>query len=83
MWTVTWCLEMNLGKITGRTGITVRAGMLELLCGVGKFSKIWSACRQHEVQYTQWKMDGYTCNCMYSVTFASLCRSCAVKIHWQ
>jgi hypothetical protein len=33
-----------------------------ITCGVGNFVKIWSACRQHEIQYTQQGMDKYMCN---------------------
>jgi hypothetical protein len=28
-------------------------GLLNLLCDVGNFGKISSACRQHEIQYTE------------------------------
>jgi len=28
-------------------------GPLTLLCGAGNFSKIWSACGQHEIQHTE------------------------------
>jgi hypothetical protein len=27
-----------------------KQGLLNLLCGAGNFSKIWSACSQHEIQ---------------------------------
>jgi len=31
----------------------IRAGLLNLPCGVGNLKKIWSASGQHEVQYIQ------------------------------
>jgi len=30
-----------------------KPGLLNLLCGVGSFGKIWSACSQYEIQYTE------------------------------
>jgi len=30
-----------------------KQGLLNLLCGAGNFSKIWSTCRQHEIQFTE------------------------------
>jgi hypothetical protein len=29
------------------------AGQLNLSCGSGNLGKIWSICRQHEIQYTE------------------------------
>ena len=45
-----------------------RPGLLNLLRGAGNFGKIWSACRQHEIQYTQRRMNQYMHNYMYNVT---------------
>jgi hypothetical protein len=43
------------------------AGPLTLLCGAGNFGKIWSACRQHEIQYTERKMckDTHDLTCLF------------------
>jgi hypothetical protein len=27
--------------------------LLDLICGIGNFGKIWCACQQHEIQYTE------------------------------
>jgi hypothetical protein len=29
------------------------SGLVNLLSGAGKYGKIWSACRQHEIKYTE------------------------------
>jgi hypothetical protein len=44
--------------------------LFNLLCGAGNFSKIWSACQQHEIQYTKRRMN----KCMHNYThiFTSL-----------
>jgi len=31
-----------------------RSGLLNRLCGVSNFGKIWSARGQHEIPYTEW-----------------------------
>jgi len=33
-----------------------RSGLLNLLCGVGNFTNIWSARGQLEIPYTEWWM---------------------------
>jgi len=33
-----------------------KPGLLNLSGGVGNCGKIWSACRQYEIQYTEWRM---------------------------
>jgi hypothetical protein len=38
----------------------IRSGLLNLLCGVGNFYKIWSAYEQHEFQFTKRRMNKYT-----------------------
>ena len=38
-----------------QTGFT--AGPLNLLCGARNFDKIWTACGQHEAQYTELSMN--------------------------
>jgi len=30
-----------------------KSGPLDLSCGTANFGKIWSACEQHEIQYTE------------------------------
>jgi hypothetical protein len=32
---------------------TSNSALLNLLCGAGNFGQIWSACGQHEIQYTK------------------------------
>ena len=39
-----------------------RSDSLNLLCGAGKFDKIWSVRRQHELQYTEWRMNKWFYN---------------------
>jgi hypothetical protein len=54
-----WAMEWyNLNTISIQT-LQSRSGLLNLLCGAGNFSKIWSACRQHEIQHTEWRMNKY------------------------
>jgi hypothetical protein len=35
------------------------ADLLNLLFGAGSFGKLWSACRRHKLQYTEWRMNRY------------------------
>jgi hypothetical protein len=35
-----------------KPAVVFMAGLLSLLCGAGIFGKIWSACWQNEIQYT-------------------------------
>jgi hypothetical protein len=50
--------------------------LLYLLRGTGDFGKIWSACGQHEIQYTEWTMNKYDLinymhklNCVFSIHY--------------
>jgi hypothetical protein len=59
----------NIRNFTNRDGLQVAAvvgeelkaypkgalapGPFNLLCGAGNFGKTWSACGQHEIQYTE------------------------------
>ena len=36
--------------------LNLRPGVLSLVCGAGKFDKIWCAYGQREIQYTEWRM---------------------------
>jgi hypothetical protein len=38
------------------------ASQLNLICGEGKFGKIWSAGGQYEIQQTYWRMNKYRYN---------------------
>jgi hypothetical protein len=57
-------MEINYKNIQGQsfTFIFPRSGPLNLLCGAGKFEKIWSTCGQHEMQYIKWRMNKHTYN---------------------
>jgi hypothetical protein len=33
--------------------------LLNLLCGLGNFGKIWPACEQHELQHAELRMNKY------------------------
>jgi hypothetical protein len=54
------CNTITTTVTTWHTRRHVRPGPLGLFCGAGNFGKIWSACRQDVVQYTEWRMKQYT-----------------------
>jgi hypothetical protein len=43
----------------------ISVGPLNILCGAGNLGKIWSACVQHEIQYTEWKINKSMYNFMH------------------
>ena len=45
-----------------------RSGWLNRVCDAGSFNKIWYLCGQHKIQYTEGRMNKYTCNYMYKFT---------------
>jgi hypothetical protein len=47
-------------------------------CGMQAVSAIWSACRKHEIHYTEWRMaNDYVNNCTCVFVYAS----CVIKIY--
>jgi len=49
-------------------GYASRTSPFDLSRGGGNIGKIWFACRQHAVQYTEWRMNKYECNNKYNFT---------------
>jgi hypothetical protein len=45
-------------------------GLLKVVCGV---VKVWSACGQHEIQYTKLGMKKYTYNYIYNFISLFFC----------
>jgi hypothetical protein len=57
-------------------------GLLNLFCGSDNFSKIWSACGQDEIQYTEKEMNKCTYNNISNFTFVFSYTSYAIKLQW-
>jgi len=57
------------------------SGLLNLLCGASNVGKVSSACGQHEVQYTEWRINERTCNCTSVYKFTCVCvyTCCAIQ----
>ena len=51
-----------------------------LVCDAGHFGKVWSAGGQHEIQYTQWRMNNYTYDYMYNFTLYLSYISCSQNL---
>jgi hypothetical protein len=47
----------------------------------GNFGKISSTYRQHEIQYTEWRMNNYTYNHTYNFNSVCVHTSFAIKIY--
>jgi hypothetical protein len=60
------CFESN------ETSPYSKWGLLDLLRGMGKFGKIWSADGQNAIQYTERRMSKCTYNFMYNFMYNSL-----------
>jgi hypothetical protein len=50
---------------------------------VGNFGKISSAYRQHEIQYTELRMNKYRYNCMYNFNSVCVHTSFAIQIYYN
>jgi len=55
---------------------------INLLCGAGNFGKIWSACGQHEIQYTDRSMNKCKFNFTHYLTRVFIHTSRTIKIYW-
>jgi hypothetical protein len=56
-----------------------RPDPFNLLRGASIFSKIWTTCRQYEIQYTEQRMIKY--NYTYDCTCAFFYTTCVIKIY--
>jgi len=59
------------------------SGLFSLLGDEGKFGRIWSARRQNNIKYTQWRMNKYMYNYMYNFTYIFLYFLCNKNIKYQ
>ena len=59
-----------------------RPVLLNLVCGAGSVGKIWSACGQHEMQYTDSSMNKCKYNFRHYLTCVFVYTSRAIQIYW-